>query len=68
MLKIIGKNVVKVGHQFDYELENGVLLHEQEWNGECYTVREDGVETRYFPIYSEEENENGGFDIIGFED
>ena len=67
MIKIKEENYVSVGHMFDYLLENGVMLHENEFNGEVYTVKENGVETTYRPVYDEHENENGGFDIIGFE-
>ena len=68
MLKIKAQNVVRLGGAtFDYELEDGTLLHESEWNGENYTVREDGREAVYKPVYAEQENENGGYDIVGFE-
>ena len=64
MLKIVGENVIRLGGAtFDYELEDGTLLHENEWNGEDYTA--DG--TAYKPIYAEQENKNGGYDIVGFE-
>ena len=68
MLKIKNESVKVNGHWFDFELENGVLLHESEWNGEVYTVKVKGGEVVYRPVYSEEENDNGGYDIIGFED
>ena len=68
MLNIKNEMVKVNGHWFDYELENGVLLHESEWNGEVYTVKTDCGEAVYRPVYSEEENNNGGYDIIGFED
>ena len=67
MMKITGTNIRRNGHTFDYELQNGALLHESEWNGQDYTVKEDGREVVYKPIYAEQENENGGYDIIGFE-
>lgn len=35
------------------------------WNGEYYTVAE--LDGRLFPIYADEDNENGGYDIIGWE-
>lgn len=68
MLKIKAENVVVNHHQFDYELEDGTLLHESEWNGEDYTVREHGIERVYHPVYAEQPNENDGYDIIGFEE
>lgn len=51
------------GEYFDFELENGELLHNSEWNGEEYET-ENGI---FRPVYAAEENENGGFDIVGFE-
>ena len=70
MIKILEKDYVhfRLGHIFDYLLENGVLLHESEWNGEVYTVKENGSEIEYRPVYDDKENENGGYDIIGFEE
>lgn len=47
----------------DYELENGDLLYTIDWNGERYEIS-DG--TYWRPVYAEEENGNGGFDIVGF--
>ena len=71
MLKIKTENPVSVGEMFDYELEDGTLLHRTEWNGEDYTVRSGSIPTRtetvYKPVYSAEPNENEGYDIIGFE-
>ena len=67
MLKITEENIRVNGHIFDYRIEDGTLLHESEWNGEDYTVRENGKDKVYKPVYSETENENGGFDIIGFD-
>lgn len=67
MIKIKNEDIKVNGHWFDYELEDGTLLHQSEWNGEEYTVKENGVEITYRPIYAEEENCNGGYDIIGFE-
>ena len=60
MLKIKEKNVVRVGHIFDFELENGELLHRTEWNGEYYET-ENGI---FRPVYEEID---GDFEIIGFE-
>lgn len=67
MLKINDTNVRVNDHEFDYELENGTLLHESEWNGEVYTVKENSREVTYRPVYDENENDNGGYDIIGFD-
>lgn len=68
MIKIKEENVIRNGHMFDYLLENGTLLHESEWNGEKYTTKDERGKTLevYRPIYDENENENGGYDIIGF--
>ena len=63
MINIKNTSVKVNGHWFDYELEDGELLHESEWNGEYYET-ENGV---FRPVYAAEENENSGFDIIGFE-
>ena len=62
------KNIIVNGNKFDYKLEDGTLLHWSEWNGEVYTVKENGIERTFKPIYAEEENENGGFDIVDFEE
>lgn len=69
MIKIKNENVIRNFHQFDYELEDGTLLHPNEWNGEDYTVsdRKNHRETVYKPVYSEKPNENDDYDIIGFE-
>ena len=68
MLKIIEENVKLNGHIFDYQLDDGTLLHDREWNGQDYTTRENGIERVYKPIYAETENENGGYNIVGFEE
>lgn len=59
MLKIKEKNVVRFGHVFDYELENGELLHRTEWNGEYYETK-NGI---FRPVYKENE---GDFEIVCF--
>ena len=64
MIKITNENIIINGHQFDYQLENGELLHESEWDGERYTVKKNGREIDYKPIYIEEDEI---FTIIGFE-
>ena len=67
MINIKNENIERVGHWFDYELEDGMLLHNSEWNGENYTVQENGMEVEYRPIYVDKLNENDGYDIVGFE-
>lgn len=67
MINIKNENVERTGHWFDYELEDGILLHNSEWNGENYTVQENGMEVEYRPIYADKPNENDGYDIVGFE-
>ena len=52
------------GHWFDYELEDGTLLHDSEWNGESYIV-DDG--THYTPIYELELGCDDQYRVIGFE-
>lgn len=65
MLEIVDKYVLVNSHYFDYELEDGTLLHNSEWNGESYTVKnKGGGETRYFPVYNQIDDE---YEIIGFE-
>lgn len=61
------ENVIVNGRKFDYKLEDGTLLHWSDFNGEVYTVKEKGIERTFRPVYAEE-NENGGFDIIDFEE
>jgi hypothetical protein len=67
MINIKNENVERTGHWFDYELEDGMLLHNSEWNGENYTVKENGAEVEYWPVYTDKPNENDGYDIVGFE-
>lgn len=61
MIKIKRKNFKQFGHFFDYELENDVLLHESEWNGECY-ITEDG----HFTPIQRCKDEFGDYETIGF--
>lgn len=61
MLQIKRRNVVHVGHMFDFELENGELLHGSECNGEYYET-ENGI---YDPVYKMIDEDE--FEIIGFE-
>jgi hypothetical protein len=67
MLKIKRENFEETGHRFDYELENGVLLHKSEWNGETYTVKENGKEITYRPIQTHNEADDT-WTIIGFDE
>lgn len=62
MIAIKERNPHRMGSYFDYELENGELLHSSEWNGERYHT-DNGI---YRPVC--EEDENGDFNIIGFEE
>jgi len=61
MLNIKRQNFKYVGAIMDYELENGVMLHESEWNGEEYTIDE----VSYTPIQIYNENEDT-WKTIGF--
>lgn len=62
MLGIKRRRFTEVGHDYDYELEDGTYLHESEWNGEVYTVKVDNhTEKTYRPVYDEEDK------TIGFE-
>lgn len=66
MLEILDDHVLVNSHYFDYELEDGTLLHSSEWNGEVYTVKnKDGSEIRYFPVYNQIDDDE--YEIIGFE-
>lgn len=66
MLKVLNIEVYVNYHYFDYELEDGTLLHSSEWNGEIYTVKNlDGSETRYLPVYEQVGKDE--YEIIGFE-
>lgn len=47
---------------FEYELEDGTMLHESEWNGEVYIT--DGKDYRPVQQYDEEHDQ---YDTIGFE-
>lgn len=71
MLFIKTENPVSVGEMFDYELEDGTLLHNTEWNGEDYTIRTGNIpnrtETVYTPVYEVSETDEESFNIIGFE-
>ena len=71
MIFIKTENPVLVGEMFDYELEDGTLLHNTEWNGEDYTVRTGRIPNRieavYRPVYEVSETDEESFNIIGFE-
>lgn len=45
-------------------LENGMILIDQEWNGEVYTVKENGGERTFRPLYKKDEE--GDMEIIGY--
>lgn len=56
MLLIKNENFERVGHKVDYELENGVLLYEIDWNGEIYRngfdpINEKDTNKSYKPVY-----------------
>lgn len=84
MLKIRNRNVEHVSSHADYELEDGTLLFEMDWNGEIYgNGWKDGKDTNceYRPIYrfelenidinSLEENSDEwlkAIEIVGFEE
>ena len=79
MLKIKAEHVEWMDTMFDYELENGQLLHTSEWNGEEYVTRykwngdefvEAGEVLSYRPVYNviNEGTEDEEWEIIGFEE
>lgn len=45
-------------------LENGMILIDEEWNGEVYTVKENGGERIFRPWYKKDEE--GDMEIIGY--
>lgn len=47
-------------------LENGVVLIDPEWNGECYIIKEDGKERFFRPVYKKISEDD--FEIIGYEE
>lgn len=47
---------------YDYELEDGTMLHQSEWNGEVYIAN--GKE--YRPV-TKHDDEHDQFDSIGFQ-
>lgn len=54
-------------------LENGVILIEQEWNGEVYTVKDkDGKERTFRPVQEPDEVDDDGevlfWKITGYEE
>lgn len=50
MIKIKREHFEINGEWYDYELENGALLHRSEWNGEVYTVKDGKSERTYRPV------------------
>ena len=58
--------VYEFGNWFDFELENGILLHSTEWNGDGYIKLEDKEEIIYKPIYKKINNSKNRM-IVGFE-
>ena len=81
MINIKNENIKVNGHEFDYQLENGDLLHASEWNGEKYIIEKNGREFEYKPVYryelenidldTLEENSDeweNAVQIVGFED
>ena len=53
-------------------LENGVELFQEEWNGEVYTVKENGRERTFKPVYEpisfDDDGEPEQWGIIGYEE
>lgn len=53
-------------------LENGIELFPDEWNGEVYTVKENGRERTFKPVYEpisfDDDGEPEQWKIIGFEE
>lgn len=84
MLLIKNENIDYVSSKADYELEDGTLLFEQDWNGEIYRngwKNEKNTNCEYQPVYrfqiddinldnlEENSNEwNKANEIVGFEE
>lgn len=66
MLKIKRERFEQTGHWFDYELDNGIILHKSEWNGEEYTIKEGNYERRFRPVMVETQED--AWEAIGFEE
>ena len=71
MIKIKNHFYKEMGETY-IQLEDGTLLHDDEWNGEVYTIKEDGVERTYKPVdvcigWDEDTKECNQWDTIGFE-
>ena len=53
-------------------LENGIELFQEEWNGEVYTVKENGRERTFKPVYEpisfDDDGEPEQWEIIGYEE
>ena len=53
-------------------LENGIILIDREWNGEVYTVKEEGKERTFKPIQEaiafDDDGEPEQWETIGFEE
>lgn len=62
MIKIKRENIGVGGYVYSYELETGVYLDEENWNGEYFAEKSGS----YMPVFSAED-ENGNCCILGFE-
>ena len=53
-------------------LENGIELFPDEWNGEVYTVKENGRERTFKPVYEpisfDDDGEPEQWETIGYEE
>ena len=53
-------------------LENGIELFPEDWNGEVYTVKENGRERTFKPVYEpisfDDDGEPEQWKIIGYEE
>ena len=72
MIKIKREHFTYMGTTMEYELEDGTMLHSNDWNGEIYTIKKDGREISYRPIIegigeADEDGEYSQYGIIGFE-
>lgn len=55
-----------------YTLENGFELFPNDWNGEAYTVKDNGIERSFKPVEApisfDEDGEPFQYELIGFEE
>lgn len=61
-------NTYGLENEMPVYLENGTVLIDTEWNGEVYTVKEDGREHIYRPVTQPDPDNEDDSIVIGYED